>query len=174
MTVKVLSHAGHLEVEDDLDENPSGETWDSPIYFRTDEDFRMRCETSLRSQAQVQLTKQNPCTSIQKLNTKSISPPSVLGHLSRYDSILNQIPARFSSSSALVRTVPGPPGEPGRRGAPGPAGDQGPPGRPGFPGSNGQSGRPGDRGKEGGRKKGGGRQRGRRRPGGCRLSLCAS
>lgn len=70
----------------------------------------------------------------------------IQSHLSRYDSILNQIPARFSSSSALVRTVPGPPGEPGRRGAPGPAGDQGPSGRPGFPGSNGQSGRPGDRG----------------------------
>lgn len=83
--------------------------------------------------------------SIHKLNTKSISTLSVPGHLSRYDSILNQIPAR-SSSSALVRTVPGPPGEPGRRGASGPPGDQGPPGRPGFPGSNGQSGRPGDRG----------------------------
>lgn len=64
------------------------------------------------------------------------------GHLSRYNSILNQIP----SQSVSVRTVPGPPGEPGRQGSPGPQGEQGPPGRPGFPGGNGQSGRPGERG----------------------------
>uniref|UniRef100_A0A674PJM5 Collagen type XIV alpha 1 chain n=1 Tax=Takifugu rubripes TaxID=31033 RepID=A0A674PJM5_TAKRU len=67
----------------------------------------------------------------------------IQSHLSRYNSILNQIPVQ---SSASVRTVPGPPGEPGRRGPPGPPGEQGPTGRPGFPGTNGQSGRPGDRG----------------------------
>uniref|UniRef100_A0A671W0B6 Collagen type XIV alpha 1 chain n=1 Tax=Sparus aurata TaxID=8175 RepID=A0A671W0B6_SPAAU len=66
-----------------------------------------------------------------------------LCHLSRYNSILNQIPVQ---SSASVRTVPGPPGEPGRRGPPGPPGEQGPSGRPGFPGTTGQSGRPGERG----------------------------
>lgn len=71
--------------------------------------------------------------------------PPVAGHLSRYNSILNQIPVQ---SSASVRTVPGPPGEPGRRGPPGPPGEQGPTGRPGFPGTNGQSGRPGDRGEK--------------------------
>lgn len=64
------------------------------------------------------------------------------GHLSRYNSILNQIP----SQSVSVRTVPGPPGEPGRQGPSGPQGEQGPPGRPGFPGGNGLSGRPGERG----------------------------
>ncbi|KAM9806954.1 collagen alpha-1(XIV) chain isoform 1-T1 [Syngnathus typhle] len=67
----------------------------------------------------------------------------IQSHLSRYNSILNQIPIQ---SSAPVRRMPGPPGEPGRRGTPGPQGEQGPPGRPGFPGSNGQSGRPGERG----------------------------
>lgn len=71
--------------------------------------------------------------------------PPVAGHLSRYNSILNQIPVQ---SSASVRAVPGPPGEPGRRGPPGPPGEQGPTGRPGFPGTNGQSGRPGDRGEK--------------------------
>lgn len=70
-------------------------------------------------------------------------PPPLAGHLSRYNSILNQIPVQ---SSASVRTVPGPPGEPGRRGLPGPPGEQGPSGRPGFPGTTGQSGRPGERG----------------------------
>lgn len=69
------------------------------------------------------------------------------GHLSRYNSILNQIPVQPSLS---VRTVTGPPGEPGRRGPPGPPGEQGPSGRPGFPGTNGQSGRPGERGERGG------------------------
>lgn len=72
--------------------------------------------------------------------------PPVAGHLSRYNSVLNQIPVQ---SAVSVRTVPGPPGEPGRRGPPGPPGEQGPSGRPGFPGTNGQSGRPGDRGKRG-------------------------
>ncbi|XP_051921656.1 collagen alpha-1(XIV) chain isoform X4 [Hippocampus zosterae] len=67
----------------------------------------------------------------------------IQSHLSRYNSILNQIPVQ---STASVRTVPGPSGEPGRRGPPGPQGEQGPSGRPGFPGSNGQSGRPGERG----------------------------
>uniref|UniRef100_A0A4W6CGJ7 Collagen type XIV alpha 1 chain n=1 Tax=Lates calcarifer TaxID=8187 RepID=A0A4W6CGJ7_LATCA len=67
----------------------------------------------------------------------------IQSHLSRYNSILNQIPVQ---SAVSVRTVPGPPGEPGRRGLPGPQGEQGPPGRPGFPGTNGQNGRPGDRG----------------------------
>uniref|UniRef100_A0A671VYH0 Collagen type XIV alpha 1 chain n=1 Tax=Sparus aurata TaxID=8175 RepID=A0A671VYH0_SPAAU len=66
----------------------------------------------------------------------------IQSHLSRYNSILNQIPVQ---SSASVRTVPGPPGEPGRRGPPGPPGEQGPSGRPGFPGTTGQSGRPGER-----------------------------
>uniref|UniRef100_A0A3Q3WAZ5 Uncharacterized protein n=1 Tax=Mola mola TaxID=94237 RepID=A0A3Q3WAZ5_MOLML len=67
----------------------------------------------------------------------------IQSHLSRYNSILNQIPVQ---SSAAVRTVPGLPGEPGRRGPPGPPGEPGPSGRPGFPGSNGQSGRAGERG----------------------------
>uniref|UniRef100_A0A8C2XBB3 Collagen type XIV alpha 1 chain n=1 Tax=Cyclopterus lumpus TaxID=8103 RepID=A0A8C2XBB3_CYCLU len=67
----------------------------------------------------------------------------IQSHLSRYNSILNQIPVQ---SAVSVRTVPGPPGEPGRRGIPGSQGDQGPTGRPGFPGSSGQSGRPGERG----------------------------
>uniref|UniRef100_A0A3Q2G2Y4 Collagen type XIV alpha 1 chain n=1 Tax=Cyprinodon variegatus TaxID=28743 RepID=A0A3Q2G2Y4_CYPVA len=67
----------------------------------------------------------------------------IQSHLSRYNSILNQIPQQ---SSVSVRTVPGPPGEPGRRGPPGPQGEQGPPGRPGFPGTNGQNGQPGQRG----------------------------
>ncbi|XP_040901269.1 collagen alpha-1(XIV) chain [Toxotes jaculatrix] len=67
----------------------------------------------------------------------------IQSHLSRYNSILNQIPIQ---SAVSVRTVPGPPGEPGRRGPPGPQGEQGPPGRPGFPGTNGQNGRPGERG----------------------------
>ncbi|XP_044215534.1 collagen alpha-1(XIV) chain isoform X1 [Thunnus albacares] len=67
----------------------------------------------------------------------------IQSHLSRYNSILNQIPVQ---SAVSVRTVPGPPGEPGRRGLPGPQGEQGPPGRPGFPGTNGQNGRPGERG----------------------------
>lgn len=63
--------------------------------------------------------------------------------MSRYNSILNQIP----SQSVSVRTVQGPPGEAGRPGPPGPQGEQGPPGRPGFPGASGQNGRPGERGK---------------------------
>uniref|UniRef100_A0A1A7ZHC7 Collagen, type XIV, alpha 1 n=1 Tax=Nothobranchius furzeri TaxID=105023 RepID=A0A1A7ZHC7_NOTFU len=67
----------------------------------------------------------------------------IQGYMSRYNSILNQIPLQSSSS---VRTVPGPPGEPGRTGPPGPQGEQGPPGRLGFPGTNGQSGQPGERG----------------------------
>ncbi|KAM4735746.1 collagen alpha-1(XIV) chain [Anableps anableps] len=67
----------------------------------------------------------------------------IQSHLSRYNSILNQIPQQLSGS---VRTVPGPPGEPGRRGPPGPQGEQGPPGTPGFPGTNGQNGQPGERG----------------------------
>lgn len=71
------------------------------------------------------------------------SPPSISGHLSRYNSFLNQIPMQPAVS---VRTVPGPPGEPGRRGTPGPQGEQGPAGRPGFPGTNGQNGQPGERG----------------------------
>uniref|UniRef100_A0A8C6L836 Collagen, type XIV, alpha 1a n=1 Tax=Nothobranchius furzeri TaxID=105023 RepID=A0A8C6L836_NOTFU len=69
--------------------------------------------------------------------------PLFVGYMSRYNSILNQIPLQSSSS---VRTVPGPPGEPGRTGPPGPQGEQGPPGRLGFPGTNGQSGQPGERG----------------------------
>ncbi|XP_026227052.1 collagen alpha-1(XIV) chain [Anabas testudineus] len=67
----------------------------------------------------------------------------IQSHLSRYNSILHQIPVQSANS---VRTVPGPPGEPGRRGPPGPQGEQGPPGRAGFPGANGQNGQPGERG----------------------------
>ncbi|KAM9852256.1 collagen alpha-1(XIV) chain [Aulostomus maculatus] len=70
----------------------------------------------------------------------------IQSHLSRYNSILNQIPVQ---SAVSVRTVPGPPGEPGRRGPPGPQGEQGQPGRPGFPGTNGQSGRSGESGPPG-------------------------
>uniref|UniRef100_A0AAV2MG15 Collagen n=1 Tax=Knipowitschia caucasica TaxID=637954 RepID=A0AAV2MG15_KNICA len=69
----------------------------------------------------------------------------IQSHLSRYNTILNQIP----QASVSVRSVPGPPGEPGHRGAPGPQGEQGPSGRPGFPGSSGQNGRPGERGPAG-------------------------
>lgn len=86
---------------------------------------------------------------IQKQNVRklNLSPPlRPADHLSRYNSILNQIPVQ---SAVSVRTVPGPPGEPGRRGPPGPPGEQGPSGRPGFPGTNGQSGRPGERGERG-------------------------
>uniref|UniRef100_A0A8D3DEH3 Collagen, type XIV, alpha 1a n=1 Tax=Scophthalmus maximus TaxID=52904 RepID=A0A8D3DEH3_SCOMX len=79
-------------------------------------------------------------------NQISPVPRPLAGHLSRYNSILNQIPVQ---SSLSVRTVPGPPGEPGRRGLPGPQGEQGSTGRPGFPGTNGQNGRPGDRGESG-------------------------
>uniref|UniRef100_A0A8C5N981 Collagen, type XIV, alpha 1a n=1 Tax=Gouania willdenowi TaxID=441366 RepID=A0A8C5N981_GOUWI len=71
----------------------------------------------------------------------NLSP--LTGHLSRYNSILNQIPLH---SSVSVRPVPGPPGEPGRRGPQGPQGEQGQPGRAGFPGTNGQNGQPGERG----------------------------
>ncbi|XP_061633704.1 collagen alpha-1(XIV) chain isoform X1 [Phyllopteryx taeniolatus] len=67
----------------------------------------------------------------------------IQSHLSRYNSILNQIPVQSVGS---VHPVPGPPGEPGGRGPPGRQGDQGPAGRPGFPGDNGQSGRSGERG----------------------------
>ncbi|XP_076016833.1 collagen alpha-1(XIV) chain, partial [Genypterus blacodes] len=70
----------------------------------------------------------------------------IQSHLSRYNSILNQIP---NQAAVSVRTVPGPPGEPGRRGTPGPQGEQGPSGRPGFPGTTGQNGRPGERGLSG-------------------------
>uniref|UniRef100_A0A7N6BS04 Collagen, type XIV, alpha 1a n=1 Tax=Anabas testudineus TaxID=64144 RepID=A0A7N6BS04_ANATE len=70
----------------------------------------------------------------------------IQSHLSRYNSILHQIPVQSANS---VRTVPGPPGEPGRRGPPGPQGEQGPPGRAGFPGANGQNGQPGERGEKG-------------------------
>ncbi|XP_057195961.1 collagen alpha-1(XIV) chain isoform X2 [Triplophysa rosa] len=66
----------------------------------------------------------------------------IQSHLSRYNSILNQIP----SQSVSVRTVQGPPGEPGRPGSQGQQGEQGPTGRPGFPGTSGQNGRPGERG----------------------------
>lgn len=82
----------------------------------------------------------------QKVKSESFHhscPLSLAGHLSRYNSILNQIPVQ---SAVSVRTVPGPPGEPGRRGLPGPPGEQGSSGRPGFPGTNGQNGRPGERG----------------------------
>lgn len=65
-----------------------------------------------------------------------------LGHLSRYNSILNSIP----SNSVQVRAVPGPPGDTGRDGTAGPAGEPGPQGRPGFPGTPGIPGRPGERG----------------------------
>ncbi|XP_037533181.1 collagen alpha-1(XIV) chain [Nematolebias whitei] len=64
-------------------------------------------------------------------------------YMSRYNSILHQLPLQ---SSLSVKTVPGPPGEPGRRGLPGPQGEAGPPGRPGFPGAYGQNGQPGERG----------------------------
>lgn len=70
-------------------------------------------------------------------------PPQPAGYLSRYNSILHQLPLQ---SSVSVKTVPGPPGEPGRRGLPGPQGEAGPPGSPGFPGTYGQNGQPGERG----------------------------
>ncbi|XP_005994616.1 collagen alpha-1(XIV) chain isoform X2 [Latimeria chalumnae] len=69
----------------------------------------------------------------------------VQSHMSRYNSILNQIP----SQSVSVRSIPGPPGEAGRPGPTGPPGEQGPAGRPGFPGTPGMPGRPGERGLSG-------------------------
>ncbi|XP_034031083.1 collagen alpha-1(XIV) chain-like [Thalassophryne amazonica] len=78
-----------------------------------------------------------------RLIARQVCEQLIQSHLSRYNSILNQIPVQ---SAVSARTVPGPPGEPGRRGPPGPQGEQGPPGRPGFPGTNGQNGRPGERG----------------------------
>ncbi|XP_029308193.1 collagen alpha-1(XIV) chain [Cottoperca gobio] len=67
----------------------------------------------------------------------------IQSHMSRYNSVLNQIPVQSATS---VRTITGPPGEPGRRGLPGPQGEQGPSGRSGFPGGSGQNGRAGERG----------------------------
>ncbi|KAM6968107.1 collagen alpha-1(XIV) chain [Aplochiton taeniatus] len=84
----------------------------------------------LQSQAAVQSIARQVCEQL------------IQSHLSRYNSVLNQIP----SQPVAVRTVTGPPGEPGRRGAAGPQGEQGPSGRPGFPGASGLNGRPGERG----------------------------
>ncbi|XP_053571296.1 collagen alpha-1(XIV) chain isoform X1 [Bombina bombina] len=66
----------------------------------------------------------------------------IQGHMSRFNSVLNQVPSHSSS----VRTIPGPPGVPGRQGPPGTPGEQGSPGRAGFPGNSGQPGTPGERG----------------------------
>ncbi|XP_075438441.1 collagen alpha-1(XIV) chain isoform X2 [Ascaphus truei] len=66
----------------------------------------------------------------------------IQSHMSRFNSVLNQIP----SHSASAKTIPGPPGEPGRQGSAGPQGEQGSPGRSGFPGNPGQPGTPGERG----------------------------
>uniref|UniRef100_H2LIJ9 Collagen alpha-1(XIV) chain n=1 Tax=Oryzias latipes TaxID=8090 RepID=H2LIJ9_ORYLA len=93
--------------------------------------FVFALQGDVQSQAAVRAIAQQVCEQL------------IQSHLSRYNSILNQIPLHSSTS---VRTIPGPPGEPGNRGPPGPQGEQGPPGRPGFPGTNGQNGRPGDRG----------------------------
>ncbi|TRY56573.1 hypothetical protein DNTS_008402, partial [Danionella cerebrum] len=70
----------------------------------------------------------------------------IQSHLSRFSSVLNQIPVPQSVS---IRTVQGPPGEPGRQGSPGLQGEQGPPGRPGIPGTPGDSGQPGATGTAG-------------------------
>uniref|UniRef100_A0A3B5BAD1 Collagen type XIV alpha 1 chain n=1 Tax=Stegastes partitus TaxID=144197 RepID=A0A3B5BAD1_9TELE len=104
----------------------------------------------VQSQAAVRAIARQVCEQLIQTKTVKVLPnrrpvSSLAGHLSRYNSILNQIPHQ---SAVSVRTVPGPPGEPGRRGSPGPQGEQGPPGRPGFPGTNGQNGRPGERGEE--------------------------
>uniref|UniRef100_A0A8C7ZXP1 Collagen alpha-1(XIV) chain n=1 Tax=Oryzias sinensis TaxID=183150 RepID=A0A8C7ZXP1_9TELE len=96
--------------------------------------FVFALQGDVQSQAAVRAIAQQVCEQL------------IQSHLSRYNSILNQIPLHSSTS---VRTIPGPPGEPGNRGPPGPQGEQGPPGRPGFPGTNGQNGRPGDRGLSG-------------------------
>ncbi|KAM8966281.1 collagen alpha-1(XIV) chain isoform 2-T2 [Pelodytes ibericus] len=66
----------------------------------------------------------------------------IQSHMSRFSSLLNQIPSQSSS----VRTIAGPPGQPGRQGSPGPPGEQGSPGRSGFPGNSGSPGPPGERG----------------------------
>ena len=71
---------------------------------------------------------------------------SYLGHMARYNSILNHVP----SQPVSIRTVAGPPGEPGRPGPPGQQGEPGSPGRPGFPGTNGENGQPGSDRKSGG------------------------
>ncbi|XP_073535930.1 collagen alpha-1(XIV) chain isoform X1 [Phyllobates terribilis] len=66
----------------------------------------------------------------------------IQSHMSRFNSLLNQIP----SQSVSVRSIPGPPGPPGRQGSPGTPGDMGSPGVSGFPGSPGGPGTPGERG----------------------------
>ncbi|XP_073446369.1 collagen alpha-1(XIV) chain isoform X2 [Dendrobates tinctorius] len=66
----------------------------------------------------------------------------IQSHMSRFNSLLNQIP----SQSVSVRSIPGPPGPPGRQGSPGTPGEMGSPGASGFPGSPGGPGAPGERG----------------------------
>ncbi|XP_040287934.1 collagen alpha-1(XIV) chain isoform X1 [Bufo bufo] len=69
----------------------------------------------------------------------------IQSHMSRFNSLLNQIP----SQSVSVRSIQGPPGEPGRQGPAGQPGEQGSPGRAGFPGNPGSPGPPGERGLSG-------------------------
>ncbi|XP_053322194.1 collagen alpha-1(XIV) chain [Spea bombifrons] len=69
----------------------------------------------------------------------------IQSHMSRFNSLLNQIP----SQSVSVRTIAGPPGPPGRQGPAGPQGEQGATGRSGFPGNPGPPGAPGERGLQG-------------------------
>uniref|UniRef100_A0A3Q3N772 Collagen, type XIV, alpha 1a n=1 Tax=Mastacembelus armatus TaxID=205130 RepID=A0A3Q3N772_9TELE len=97
------------------------------------------CVVSLSSVLQGDVQSQAAVRAI----ARQVCEQLIQSHLSRYNSILNQIPVQPAAS---IRTVPGPPGEPGRRGLPGPQGEQGPPGRPGFPGNSGQNGQPGERG----------------------------
>uniref|UniRef100_A0A7N8XY33 Collagen, type XIV, alpha 1a n=1 Tax=Mastacembelus armatus TaxID=205130 RepID=A0A7N8XY33_9TELE len=96
------------------------------------------CVVSLSSVLQGDVQSQAAVRAI----ARQVCEQLIQSHLSRYNSILNQIPVQPAAS---IRTVPGPPGEPGRRGLPGPQGEQGPPGRPGFPGNSGQNGQPGER-----------------------------
>ncbi|KAM4027456.1 collagen alpha-1(XIV) chain isoform 2-T2 [Anomaloglossus baeobatrachus] len=69
----------------------------------------------------------------------------IQSHMSRFNSLLNQIP----SQSVSVRSIPGPPGPPGRQGSQGTPGEMGSPGASGFPGSPGGPGAPGERGLSG-------------------------
>ncbi|CAN0126560.1 unnamed protein product [Lampetra planeri] len=78
-----------------------------------------------------------------RMLARQVCEQMINSHISRFNSIINQIP---SNNHHHVRALPGPKGEAGRPGPPGPPGEPGPLGRPGFPGSPGMPGRGGERG----------------------------
>uniref|UniRef100_A0A8C5H1R4 Collagen, type XIV, alpha 1a n=1 Tax=Gouania willdenowi TaxID=441366 RepID=A0A8C5H1R4_GOUWI len=133
-----MPHACTCSQESKGPPGPSGPPVRSLIYEifsrgvkSTDFMYPTQVEGDVQTQAAVRAIARQVCEQL------------IQSHLSRYNSILNQIPLH---SSVSVRPVPGPPGEPGRRGPQGPQGEQGQPGRAGFPGTNGQNGQPGERG----------------------------